>query len=297
MATRKLNIIPIILTCIGGCLIGLAPIFVRFSEIGPSFTGFYRFLFATILIFFYGIFTNKIKVLTLKELLVISIPGLCFGTDIALWHSSIVFTSIAHATLFVNTAPLYVCILGFLIFKDKLNNLFLISLFISLMGVYVLVSNNPSFSGSYFSFGDLLALLAAFFYAGYLLSVNKLSNRFNTFNLIFYSSLFACIPFGIASLYELDNPIPYSVFGWFNFLGQAIFVQILGQGLVIYGLSKIRPQLSSLLLLFQPITATILGAYFFSEMLLFGQLIGVIILLIGIYFAGLSEGLREINEK
>ena len=139
MTTRKLNIIPIILTCIGGCLIGLAPIFVRFSEIGPSFTGFYRFLFATILIFFYGIFTNKIKVLTLKELLVISIPGLCFGTDIALWHSSIVFTSIAHATLFVNTAPLYVCILGFLIFKDKLNNLFLISLFISLMGVYVLV--------------------------------------------------------------------------------------------------------------------------------------------------------------
>ena len=114
---------------------------------------------------------------------------------------------------------------------------------------------------------------------------------------IFYSSLFACIPFGIASLYELDNPIPYSVFGWFNFLGQAIFVQILGQGLVIYGLSKIRPQLSSLLLLFQPITATILGAYFFSEMLLFGQLIGVIILLIGIYFAGLSERLREINEK
>ena len=82
-----------------------------------------------------------------------------------------------------------------------------------------------------------------------------------------------------------------------NFLGQAIFVQILGQGLVIYGLSKIRPQLSSLLLLFQPITATILGAYFFSEILLFVQLIGVIILLIGIYFAGLSERLREINEK
>ena len=60
--------------------------------------------------------------------------------------------------------------------------------------------------------------------------------------------------------------------------------------------AKIRPQLSSLLLLFQPITATILGAYFFSETLLIGQLIGVIILLIGIYLAGLSERLRETNE-
>ena len=38
------KIFPILITCLGGCLIGLAPIFVRFSEIGPSFTGFYRFL-------------------------------------------------------------------------------------------------------------------------------------------------------------------------------------------------------------------------------------------------------------
>ena len=296
MSTKRLDIVPVILTCIGGCLIGLAPIFVRFSEVGPSFTGFYRFLFATILIFTYGFLTKKIKYLSFKELAIISIPGLCFGTDIALWHSSIIFTSIAHATLFVNTAPLYVCILGYLLFKDKLNNLFLISLLISLLGVYVLVSNNPNFLRSYLSFGDLLALLAAFFYAGYLLSINKLSDKFNTFNLIFYSSLFACIPFGVASLFELDNAIPYSIFGWFNFLGQAIFVQILGQGLVIYGLSKIRPQLSSLLLLFQPITATILGAYFFSETLLIGQLLGVIILLLGIYLAGLSERLREIND-
>ena len=297
MSSKKLDFIPILLTCVGGCLIGLAPIFVRFSEIGPSFTGFYRFLFATILIFIYGILTKKIKLFSFKELLIISIPGLCFGTDIVLWHSSIVFTSIAHATLFVNTAPLYVCILGYIFFKDRLNNLFLISLLVCLSGVFILINNNPIFSGIYLSFGDSLALLAAFFYAGYLLAINKLSKKFNTFNLIFYSSFFACIPFGIASLFELDNPIPYSVIGWLNFLGQAVFVQILGQGLVIYGLSKIRPQLSSLLLLFQPITATILGAYFFSETLLIGQLIGVIILLIGIYLAGLSERLRETNER
>ena len=66
---------------------------------------------------------------------------------------------------------------------------------------------------------------------------------------------------------------------------------------IIYFASVSSSGSSSLLLLFQPITATILGAYFFSEILLFGQLIGVIILLIGIYFAGLSERLREINEK
>lgn len=293
MTKKQLDFIPILATCIGGSLIGLAPVFVRTSEVGPSFTGFYRFLFATIIIFIFGIISKKLKFLSLKNTFLIGLPGLFFGTDIVLWHSSITYTSIAHATLFVNTAPLYVCLLGFLLFNEKLNKLFLISLIICFVGVFVLITNNSNFFGESGSFGDSLSFLAAFFYACYLLSINRFSKTIDTFNLIFYSSLFACIPLGIGSLFELDKIFPDSIYGWLNFLGQAIFVQILGQGLVIYGLSKIRPQLSSLLLLFQPITATILGVYFFSETLLFGQVIGVIILLIGIYLAGLSEKTKE----
>ena len=73
--------LPILATCFGGCLIGLAPIFVRFSEIGPSFTGFYRFVFATILILIYGLISGKLKFLKFRELLIVAIPGLCFGID------------------------------------------------------------------------------------------------------------------------------------------------------------------------------------------------------------------------
>ena len=106
MITKRLQFIPIFATCIGGCLIGLAPIFVRVSEVGPSLTGFYRFLFATVLIFTFGIISKRLKSFSLKNTLLIGLPGLFFGTDIALWHTSITDTSIAHATLFVNTAQL-----------------------------------------------------------------------------------------------------------------------------------------------------------------------------------------------
>lgn len=293
MITKRLHFIPIIATCIGGSLIGLAPIFVRMSEVGPSLTGFYRFLFATILIFTFGIISKRLKFLSLKNTLLIGLPGLFFGTDIALWHTSITYTSIAHATLFVNTAPLYVCLLGFILFNERLNKLFLVSLLVCFIGIFVLLSSNSNFFVESGKLGDALSFIAAFFYACYLLSINRFSKNIDTFNLIFYSSLFACIPLGIGSLFELDKIFPDSVYGWMNFLGQAIFVQILGQGLVIYGLSKIRPQLSSLLLLFQPITATILGVYFFTETLLIEQVIGVIILLIGIYLAGLSEKTKD----
>ena len=289
------KIIPILATCIGGCLIGLAPIFVRVSEVGPSFTGFYRFIFATLLIFIFGVVSKKLKFYKYKQLYLVAIPGLFFGVDITLWHSSITMTSVANATLFVNTAPLYVCLFAYILFKEKLSFLFTIALMLCSAGIIILTTTNSSFDGSLYSFGNMLALLGAFFYAGYLFSIYKLSTQFDTFNLIFYSCLFACIPIGIGSLFEIDNPFPYSYLGWINFLGQAVFVQIMGQGLVIYGLSRIKPQISSLLLLFQPVSATILGIYFFSETLLIGQFIGVIILLVGIYFAGLSERLNRGN--
>ena len=289
------KIIPILATSIGGCLIGLAPIFVRVSEVGPSFTGLYRFIFATLLIFIFGVVSKKLKFFKYKQLYLVAIPGLFFGVDITLWHSSITMTSVANATLFVNTAPLYVCLFAYILFKEKLSFLFTIALMLCSAGIIILTTTNSSFDGSLYSFGNTLALLGAFFYAGYLFSIYKLSTQFDTFNLIFYSCLFACIPIGIGSLFEIDNPFPYSYLGWINFLGQAVFVQIMGQGLVIYGLSRIKPQISSLLLLFQPVSATILGIYFFSETLLIGQFIGVIILLVGIYFAGLSERLNRGN--
>ena len=112
----------ILATCFGGCLIGLAPIFVRFSEIGPSFTGFYRFVFATILILIYGLISGKLKFLKFRELLIVAIPGLCFGIDITFWHSSITMTSVANATLFINTAPLYVCLFALIILSVLINN-------------------------------------------------------------------------------------------------------------------------------------------------------------------------------
>ena len=62
------KIIPILATCIGGCLIGLAPIFVRVSEVGPSFTGLYRFIFATLLIFIFGVVSKKLKFFKYKQL-------------------------------------------------------------------------------------------------------------------------------------------------------------------------------------------------------------------------------------
>ena len=115
--------IGILSTSIGAMLIGVAPILVRTSEITPSLTGFYRFLCATLILFVYGI-AKKICQSQMERYSSLAIPGLFFGSDITLWHWSINQTSVANAALFVNTAPIYVAIISYFLFKDKLDLFF-----------------------------------------------------------------------------------------------------------------------------------------------------------------------------
>ena len=118
LTSRKIGILS---TSVGAILIGIVPILVRTSEISPALTGFYRFLIASIILFIYGIFKNKFSNLNFRDVWILAIPGLFFGSDITLWHWSINQTSVANAALFVNTAPIYVAIISYFLFKENLD--------------------------------------------------------------------------------------------------------------------------------------------------------------------------------
>ena len=284
LTTRKIGILS---TSVGAILIGIVPILVRTSEISPALTGFYRFFIASIILFIYGIYKEKFSNLRLKDILILAIPGLFFGSDITLWHWSINQTSVANAALFVNTAPIYVAIISYFLFKDNLDLFFYFAGSCCLLGVILILfeqNEHQSFRG------DLLSLIAAVFYSGYLISIKIFSEKYETFNLMFFSALFGCIPLFLGSIFfESGQIIPTTLFGWLNVTSQALFIQIAGQGLIIYGLSLIRVQFSSLILLLQPLTAAFLGFLFFEEMFLMQQIFGAIILLVGIYLAGVSD--------
>ena len=112
---------------------------------------------------------------------------------------------------------------------------------------------------------------------------------------MFFSALFGCIPLLAGSFVETGALVPYSYNGWINLIFQGLFIQIAGQGSIIFGLSLLRVQFSSLILLLQPLTAALLAIMFFGEMFLNQQIFGAIILLVGIYLAGISD--KKIRNK
>ena len=132
---------------LGATLIGFAPIFVKWSSLTPSAISFYRMFLAIPFLFILNYSLNKrllFKVKNKKTIFYSALASLAFTTDLTLWHFSMDITSVSNATIIVNSAPIFVAILAYIIFKEKPSKGFAISFFITYFGIVGLVyfSNN-----------------------------------------------------------------------------------------------------------------------------------------------------------
>ena len=274
---------------LGAVLIGFAPIFVKWSSLSSSAISFYRMLLAIPFLFFLNYALNKrfiFKVKNKKTIFYAAIASLAFTTDLTLWHYSMNITSVSNATIIVNSAPIFVAILGFIIFKEKLSKSFVTSFLITYIGIIGLIY----YSNNYINgkvLGDILCLVAALFYAVYLLVIAKLGKE-NSLNIIFYTTLFCCLFSVLPMLIQGGNMIPSSKFEWINLIALAFLCQFGGQYFITHGIGKISASEGSIGLLMQPITATILAAFLFNEILNITQIIFVFIALFGIYLARIN---------
>ncbi len=92
---------------------------------------------------------------------------------------SLRLTSVANATLLVNYAPLWVTLGGWWLFKDRIKKVFLVGMLSALAGATLIVGGSLQLRLEQV-WGDLLALIASIFYAGYLLSIKYLRRDFST---------------------------------------------------------------------------------------------------------------------
>lgn len=214
----------------------------------------------------------------------LSLPGIFFAGDLGFWHWSILYTTVANATLFANFAPIFVTLAAFFLFRERFSRLFIFSLIISTLGMIILMGTSAGAGGNYL-LGDALGVIAAVFYAAYLLSVGKLRGTHGTILIMFWSSLSASLVLLPVSLLSGDTLIPQTSSGWIILFALAWISHIGGQGLIAYALAHLSTAYSSVSLLVQPVAAAFLAWLIFTETLSFLQIVGGIIVLSGIYLA------------
>ena len=274
----------IFLLLIGASMLGGSGIFVKLSDSSPSLIAFYRSLFALPFLYAWMKFEERndsAKIIwDKKTFFFLVLGGLCFALDMSIWNWSLTFTSVANATLMANIAPVFVVIFGVLFLGYKIEIFFVVTLLLALLGVFLVILPGEQIM----IFGDSLGILAAVFYAGYILSIKDLTNILKPARTLFLVTIITTLCLLPISLIEADSLI-LSKSEFFILISYAIFSQTLAQGLITSGISKVSAHLSSLVLLMQPVAAAFYGWFFLQELLSPLQMAGGLIVLAAIYLA------------
>jgi drug/metabolite transporter (DMT)-like permease len=281
--TRSSNwaLVAVLLGAVG---IGFAPIWVRLSETGPTATAFWRVGLALPLLWI------RAKPLTTKPYLLFIASGFLFAADLTLWHWSLKLTSVANSTLLSNLAPLVVTLAAHWIFHEKITGRFIVALFLGIAGMAVLVGHSFKLGNLK---GDLLAVLTAIFYAGYLLTVKQLRQSMDSITVMAWSGLFSCPCFLLVAVVSGDTLLPATVQGWTILAALALMSHIGGQTLIAYALGRLPASFSSLSLLLQPVVAALLAWPILREPVTVRQVFGGLIILTGIALAHLQLSSRN----
>lgn len=275
---------------LGGAAIGGSPIFVRLSEVGPMATAFWRVALALIPIFIVSLLKKNAgpRPQSLADSGMLVLPGVMLALDLAAWHLSLTMTSVANATLLANLAPVFVTLIAVLFFRARTSSVFLLGLLLALAGV-VILKGGPAGLGNGDLSGDGAAMIAAFFYACYILAIGRLRSRFDTIRIMLWSTASAavCI-FPIAFFFE-GQMLPATLYGWSMLFGLAFISHAGGQVAITYALAYLPPAFSSLTLLLQPVVAAILAWALLNEAIGTMQALGAAVVLAGIMVARASR--------
>jgi drug/metabolite transporter (DMT)-like permease len=278
----------------GAMFIALSPIWVRVSEVGPTASAFWRVALAVPLLWTLFAFNSKgQKSLDKSQFKLLLATGIAFAGDLAFWHWSIQYTSVANSTLLANLASIFVTLAAWLLWKQRPSGLFLAGLAAALLGVGLLVRESLagfSVTSPTALLGDGLGVVTAIFYAWYLLSVKGLRERgAATLQLMAVTTTITAVillPVALASAHlSGQGLLPQTGAGWLKLLGLAWISHAAGQGLIAYALAQLPAAFSAVGLLLQPVLAAAFAWLLLAEPLSPLQCAGGAVVLFGIYLA------------
>jgi drug/metabolite transporter (DMT)-like permease len=268
----------------GAVCIALSPIWVRVSDVGPTASAFWRVALAVPLLWllFLSLRTNQAEKIPLTATLA---TGLAFAGDLAFWHWSIQYTSVANSTLLANLASIFVTLAAWVLWKQRPSGLFLTGLAAALLGTGLLVRASLEFSPTAL-LGDALGVVTAMFYAWYLLQVKGLRDRgVATLHLMAVTTTVTAVILLPAAMLSGEALLPQGTAGWFTLLGLAWITHAGGQGLIAYALAHLPAAFSAVGLLLQPVLAAGFAWLLLAEPLTALQCVGGAVVLSGIYLA------------
>jgi drug/metabolite transporter (DMT)-like permease len=286
-ATKELTFaVAFTLLIMGAIAMGASPVFVRYSEVGPFASAFWRVCLGLPVLFLWAYLENRRarKAINWRITLPVLMAGLFFGFDLIFWHLAILNTTMANATLMATLAPVWVVLFSRIAIGEEVSKNAYLGLAICLIGAALLIGSSFRIAPERI-LGDLYGFITSLFFGLYFLAIRVARRNRKAGELTFLSTIITTGMLLLTVLISGNKMLPDTTQGAMSLVALGVFSHAGGQGLLAISLGALTAAFSSLVIFVEAIAAAILGWAIFGETLGPLQLAGGLLILFGVWQA------------
>jgi drug/metabolite transporter (DMT)-like permease len=220
--------------------------------------------------------------------------GVLSGIAFLLQYLALLFTTASKTSLLVNLSVIGVALLSWRLYGERFGSRGLAALILGVVGLFLLTTNgglSPLISGQ--ALGDLLALLTAVIWAFFTILSKKLvtsraSDVYPISIWVLLTTAITLLPFATSSGAAPVLRIP--PVGWMFILYIAVFCTTIPYSLWNFGLTRITPTNSALILLIEILVAFLGGVMLLGESLGVVAAVGAVLTFVAIILGARGPG-------
>ncbi len=186
--------------------------------------------------------------------------------------------------------PTIVLVLNRVFLKQPITKPQLIAIALTYLGIVIAFWDEVNISGEGAILGGVFILLSALTYASYLVGSGWLIPKFGVMQFTAYAMIVSCVCVFVH--YSIINEVDIFSFSWevyvLGFL-IAVFATVIPSFLVSASIKMISSSNFAIIAGVGPISTIVLAAIFLEERLTFIQLIGALVVIVGIVFISLKK--------
>jgi drug/metabolite transporter (DMT)-like permease len=237
-----------------------------------------RFLFASLLlgVIFLGLklvgVINLFKV-SKKQFIICMLLGILgYAVFSSFYFISFRYLSVGISAMILFTFPIFVFLGSVIFLKHPFDRRVLGALALALLGLFLLLKDEFEIKNA---LGVYAGLAAAICYSGYVILSDKYQKNIHPLTSSFYVMLAAGISLALLYQPNVDQFFGENLKNMKLFFGLCIIGTIAPLSLFLAGLQRIPGPQASILVMIEPITATILAFLLFNEVMSVTQMFGI----------------------
>lgn len=203
----------------------------------------------------------------------------------ALQYNSLLYTTAAIGSIVVNTNPIFIALLSALVHKERMGLKKVLGIFISFLGLCIVVTNGELSSlnaDSSAIYGAFVMLIAAICWAVYTVAGKQILREYSPVTSTTITFMIGTLCF-LPLLRNSEFPERISPIGWFSVFYLGIASGVVGYLLYNRALTKLEASEAGVFLYTIPVFAMMLSAIFLGEVITPVIVIGAALVIYGIY--------------